>query len=93
MYFVARKATRETIRNFEPKTEESQRVIDMPADAMDVLRSFKKAGTSPFVLDGAEPNPSATYDYYRCDCTWRDLHEWLRSKRRRSMRCERKAAP
>jgi len=65
---------------FEPKTEESQRVIDLPPEAVDVLRSFKKGSESEFVLHGAQPNPASTYDYYRCDCMWRDLHDWLRSK-------------
>jgi integrase len=66
--------------HFEPKTEESQRVIDLPAEAVDVLRTFKKGSKSEFVMEGAQPNPASTYDYYRCDCTWRDLHDWLRSK-------------
>jgi integrase len=66
--------------HFEPKTEESQRVIDLPPEAVDLLRSFKKGCVSEFVLDGALPNPAATYDYYRCDCSWRKLHEWLRDK-------------
>jgi integrase len=65
---------------FEPKTEESQRTIDLAPEALDVLRSFKKGSTSEFVLNGAEANPSATYDYYRCDCSWRDLNAWLRKK-------------
>lgn len=66
--------------HFEPKTEESQRVIDLLPEAVSVLRSFKKGSKSEFVLNGAQPNPAATYDYYRCDCTWRELHDWLRSK-------------
>lgn len=66
--------------HFEPKTEESQRMIDMAPEAIEVLRSFLKGNKSEFVLDGAQPNPAATYDYYRCDCTWRDLNEWLRGK-------------
>jgi integrase len=66
--------------HFEPKTEESQRTIDLAPEARDVLRTFKKSSTSEFVLDGAPPNPAATYDYYRCDCTWRDLNAWLRGK-------------
>lgn len=66
--------------HFEPKTEESQRTIDLPAEAVEVLRSFKKDSDSEFVLAGGQPNPAATYDYYRCDCTWRDLHDWLRKK-------------
>lgn len=66
--------------HFEPKTEESQRLIDLAPEAVDVLRRFKKGNTSEFVLTGAEPNPAATYDYYRCDCTWRNLNAWLRGK-------------
>jgi len=66
--------------HFEPKTEESQREIDMAAEALDVLRRFKQGSVSEFVLEGAPPNSAATYDYYRCDCTWRDLNAWLRSK-------------
>jgi integrase len=65
---------------FEPKTEESQRAIDLAPEAVDVIRSFKKGSQSEFVLNGSEPNPSATYDYYRCDCLWRDLNAWLRNK-------------
>ena len=66
--------------HFEPKTEESQREIDLAPEALDVLRSFKKGSASEFVLDGAQPNPAATYDYYRCDCIWRTLNAWLRGK-------------
>lgn len=65
---------------FEPKTEESQRVIDLSPEAVEVVRSFKKSSQSEFVLDGSEPHVGSTYDYYRCDFTWRDLHQWLRSK-------------
>ncbi len=65
---------------FEPKTEESQRNIDLAPEAIDVLRSFKKDSKSEFVLDGSDANPAATYDFYRCDCTWRDLNAWLREK-------------
>lgn len=66
--------------HFEPKTEESQRMIDLAPEAVDVLRSFKKGSTSEFVLKGALPNSAATYDYYRCDSNWRDLNAWLRGK-------------
>ncbi len=66
--------------HFEPKTEESQREIDLAPEALDVLRSFRKGSASEFVLDGAQPNPASTYDYYRCDCIWRDLNAWLRGK-------------
>lgn len=55
-------------------------MIDLPPEAVNVLRAFKKKAESEFVLKGAEPYPEATYDYYRCDCTWRELHDWLRRK-------------
>lgn len=68
--------------HFEPKTEESQRQIDLAPQALDVLRSFMPGpdAKSEFVLEGTDPNPAATYDFYRCDCTWRDLNLWLRAK-------------
>lgn len=66
--------------HFEPKTEESQRTVDVPPAVLDVLRGFKKDSTSEFVLDGGAANPAATYDYYRADCTWRRLHAWLKDK-------------
>lgn len=66
--------------HFEPKTEESERDIDLPKKALEVFRSFKRASQSEFVLEGSAPNLSATYDYYRCDSTWRGLNAWLRGK-------------
>jgi integrase len=65
---------------FEPKTEESQRTIDLPTDAVTVLKSLKKGSRGEFVMNGSEPHPAATYDFYRCDGTWRDLNAWLRTK-------------
>lgn len=65
---------------FEPKTEESERVIDLAPAAVAILRTFKAGAEGEFVLTGADANPSASYDYYRADCTWRRLVEWLKSK-------------
>jgi integrase len=65
---------------FEPKTEESQRDIDLPTEALEIIRSFKEGKTSEFVLDGTDARPSASYDFYRADGTWRALNEWLRDK-------------
>lgn len=66
--------------HFEPKTEESQRDVDIPDTALELIRKFKSGSQSEFVLEGGDPDPSATYDYYRCDKTWRRLIEWLRGK-------------
>jgi len=49
-------------------------------EALNLLRRFNKGNASEFVLTGAAPIPSATYDYYRCDCTWREHNAWLRAK-------------
>ena len=65
---------------FEPKTEESQRTIDLANEAVAVLKSLKQGSTGEFVMEGGDPQPAATYDYYRCDGTWRDLNAWLRLK-------------
>lgn len=65
---------------FEPKTEESQRTIDLANEAVTVLKSLKQGSTGEFVMEGSDPQPAATYDYYRCDGTWRDLNAWLRLK-------------
>jgi integrase len=65
---------------FEPKSEESVRDIDLAPTALNVLRSFKVGSQSEFVLVGSDPNPDATYDYYRCNHTWDAQIEWLRRK-------------
>lgn len=45
-----------------------------------MLRSFKMRAKGEFVLTGSDPHPEATYDYYRCDCTWRKLIKWMKGK-------------
>lgn len=65
---------------FEPKTEESERMIDLAQSAVAVIRSFKKGSTSHFVLEGGEANPAANWDYYRADKMWRELNAWLKRK-------------
>lgn len=66
--------------HFEPKTEESRRTIDLAPKVLDILRTIKEGNNSEFVLDGGPANPAATYSYYRADCTWRELHAWLKGK-------------
>jgi integrase len=66
--------------HFEPKTEESQRVIDLAQGAVAVLRGFKAGAASEFVLEGGLPHPNATWPYYRCNGTWRKLIAWLKVK-------------
>ena len=65
---------------FEPKTEESVRVVDLAPAAVEIIKGYKKQGRGEFVMDGGDPNPAASYDYYRADCTWRKLVAWLKKK-------------
>jgi integrase len=66
--------------HFEPKTEESQRQIDLADDVLNVLRKFKPGVKTEFVLEGGSPHLTASYDYYRADITWRKLNAWLHDK-------------
>ena len=66
--------------HFEPKTESAQRDIDLSPVAIEIIRSFKGESQSEFVLDGGDPRPNATFDFYRADSTWRSLNDWLGSK-------------
>ena len=66
--------------HFEPKTEESQRDIDLGPAAVEKLRSFMPGSKSEFILDGGDPRPDATWPYYRANCTWRKLITWIKGK-------------
>ncbi len=78
--FQARQIHIRRTAHFEPKTEESQRTVDLAPGALDVLRGYMKGSTSEFVLEGGDSNPTATYGYYRADRTWRQLQAWLKEK-------------
>ena len=65
---------------FEPKTEDSQRNIDISHEAVAIFKSFKSISSSEFVLEGKNACPNLSYQYYRADYTWHGLISWLRSK-------------
>lgn len=80
-----------TTAHYTPKTDESDRMIDLGDGAIKVLRSYNPGIRSvdqngvnvyetEFVLDGGESNPDATYIYYRAMKTWRALTAWLQGK-------------
>ncbi len=46
---------------FEPKTEESQRMIDLSPAAVEVLKPFKRGNKSEFVLEGGDACPTLTW--------------------------------
>jgi len=71
---------------FEPKSEESARLIDLDDVAVEFIRQAKADAPDPiFVLKGATPKPQTkAATVYRCDVapwrTWRTLVVWLASK-------------
>lgn len=69
-----------TTQHFKPKTPESERVVDLPSAAVEILRKFKQGCKREFVLDGGDPNPFALSPYYRANDTWEKLNAWLLAK-------------
>jgi integrase len=71
---------------FEPKSEESARLIDLDDLAVEIIREAKAEAPDPiFVLKGALPKPQTkAATVYRCDVapwrTWKKLGAWLASK-------------
>lgn len=62
---------------FSPKTDESQRSIDIPAPFVAYLAARKKK--TGFVLAGLEPKQTL-YARYRAQATWTKLDAWLYMK-------------
>ena len=68
----------------EPKSEESERDIDMSPDLVATLSRFRAGADPVFVLHGGQARPGEKWRYYRADLepweTWKRLVTWLRSK-------------
>lgn len=66
-------------RFFEPKADSSIGRIPLDADAVRVLRDFRKSDQrGPFVLRGPKPRRNSTHSAYRCEKTFRYLIAWLK---------------
>ncbi len=73
--------------NIEPteygiaKTESSNDEIDLGQDLLDYFKAEMKNTTSEFVIGTAVSTEIAPHwNHYRCDCTFKKLLDWLRSK-------------
>ncbi len=83
---TGRTITIERTEWFEPKSEESARIVDIDDVAVEILRRAKSDNPDPvFVLKGAEPKPQTkAAPVYRCDAapwrTWEKLVAWLAGK-------------
>jgi integrase len=73
--------------NIEPteygiaKTESSHDEIDLGQDLLDYFKGEMKNATGEFVIGTATATEIAPHwNHYRCDCTFKKLLDWLRSK-------------
>lgn len=65
---------------FLPKTEESARVVPLPADVARFLRARRlEKPDAEFVLDGGAPQLGKRTNTYRADA-WKPLAAWLRTQ-------------
>jgi integrase len=71
----------ERTRFFRPKTDDSERDIEVDPELMELFLSYYAARKGEFVIESdVAPNPDANYDHYRCWTDFQHLIEWLRGK-------------
>jgi len=71
----------ERTKYFRPKTEESEREIEVDPELIELFRGYFARRQSEFVIEsGAGPWPDSNFDDYRCDRELHTLVDWLRSK-------------
>ena len=78
--FGAGKVRIETTEHFKPKSENSEREIQIQESIILKVSKWREGAHETFVLRGGEAKPDANYPYYRAKDTWRHLTAWLRSK-------------
>jgi integrase len=63
------------------KTESSYDEIDLGQDLLDYFKAEKENASGEFVIGtAAATNVAPHWNHYRCDCTFKKLLDWLRSK-------------
>jgi len=63
------------------KTESSNDEIDLGQDLVDYFKTAMKSAGGDFVIaSGAAPMAAPHWNRYRCDCSFKKLLNWLRSK-------------
>lgn len=76
-----RKISVETTAHTALKNEESEEVIDIPAEVAEILRAYRDASLSNFVISApAQSKKKKKYPTYRCDESFSALILWLRSQ-------------
>lgn len=63
------------------KSADSERVVDIDAGLVAILREAKERASGEFVIEArADAKPAASYHHYRCARLFRWVVAWLRSK-------------
>lgn len=72
----------ETTKYFVPKSEESAGEVDLESQLLGLLRGWKARAKGEFVIESpvAPRYHEVTRRWYRCDCDFRELYAWLKSK-------------
>jgi integrase len=72
----------ETTQYGSTKSHESENEVDVDPGLLEILRDYMRPGSGEFVIKSIsrpKPNNGVTY-WYRCECHFNALIEWLRSK-------------
>jgi hypothetical protein len=74
----------ERTRYFRPKSEDSEREIEVDTELIEVFRDYYAQASGEFVIESAyseaTPNSDASFDDYRCSEELKAVVDWLRSK-------------
>ena len=71
----------ERTRHFRPKSEDSEREIEVDTELIEVFRGYYAQRSGEFVIESDEaPNPAVSFDDYRCGSELKAVVDWLRAK-------------
>lgn len=69
----------ERTRYFRPKTDDSERDIEVDSEFLELFRTYYVQRKGEFVIESeVAPNPDANFDHYRCCTDIEHLIDWLR---------------
>jgi integrase len=62
------------------KTNESAAVLPVEPEILELFRGWRARATGTFVIESNRPLKRVGYQWYRCEETFKNLLDWLRSK-------------
>jgi integrase len=71
----------ERTQYFRPKSEDSEREVEVDTELMEVFRDYYAQRGGEFVIESnGAPNSDASFDDYRCGSELKEVVDWLRGK-------------